>query len=182
MVFGCCHKKEPHSSGILLCRVVVFRYKKISLINLTGIVNFQRFSLTVSVQVQSVVYCSFLTAGQGNSGGHTTQPAIQRKNTFPPSVSCYAFRHQLSGSVTIIGDFFSQFCVGENNGGSQVRLRKQNLLDSAWAAKLFTRLTELSRSDVRETCASSHHFSLAQKNPQKITELRDTATLGLRFR
>ena len=28
LVFGRCHNKEPHSSGILLCRVVVVGYEK----------------------------------------------------------------------------------------------------------------------------------------------------------
>ena len=40
---------------------------------------------------------------------------------------------------------------------------KRNLLDSAWAVKLFVRLTKLSWSDVHDPCASSRHFSLAQK-------------------
>ena len=54
---------------------------------------------------------------------------------------------------------------------------KRHFLDSAWAVKLFARLTELLWSDVRETCASSRHFLLAQKKRKKITEFRDTAPL-----
>ena len=50
---------------------------------------------------------------------------------------------------------------------------KRHLLDSAWTVKLFARLIDLSWSDVRDTCASSRHFLLAQK----ITEYRDTAPL-----
>ena len=89
-----------------------------------------------------------------------------------------------SGSVTIIGDFWQPFCVGKNNGGHKARTRKmtiarekRHLLDSAWAGKLFARLTELSESDINDTCASSRHFLLAQKKAQKITENCDTAPL-----
>ena len=53
---------------------------------------------------------------------------------------------------------------------------KRRFLDSAWAVKVFARLTELSWSDVRDTCVSSRHFFLARK-AQKITEYRDTAPL-----
>ena len=80
----------------------------------------------------------------------------------------------LSGTVTIIGDFWQPFCVGKNNGGHKARPRKttiartkRRLLNSAWAAKLFARLTELACSDVRDTCASSHHFLLTQKKRKK---------------
>ena len=43
---------------------------------------------------------------------------------------------------------------------------KWHLNESAWAVKLFARLTELWSSDVCHTCAISRHFLLAQK-PQK---------------
>ena len=56
---------------------------------------------------------------------------------------------------------------------------KRYLLDSAWAVKLFTRLIELSWSDVRDICASSRHCLLTQKKKSaKITEYRDTAPLS----
>ena len=67
--------------------------------------------------------------------------------------------------------FWQQFCVGENNGGHKARLRKttiargkRHLRDSAFAVKLFARLTELLWSDVRDTCVSSRHFLPAQKS------------------
>ena len=79
----------------------------------------------------------------------------------------------LSGNVMIIGDFWQPFCVGKN-GGRKARPRKttiarakRRLLDSAWAAKLLARLTELAWSDVRDTCASGRHFLLAQKKRKK---------------
>ena len=40
---------------------------------------------------------------------------------------------------------------------------KWHLNESAWAVKLFARLTELWSSDVRDTCAISRHFLLVQK-------------------
>ena len=50
---------------------------------------------------------------------------------------------------------------------------KRHLLESAWTAKLFARLTELSWSDV---CASSRHFrSCKKKKRKKIIKYRDTA-------
>ena len=33
LVFGRCRNKEPHSSGILLCRVVVVGYENMMLVN-----------------------------------------------------------------------------------------------------------------------------------------------------
>ena len=78
--------------------------------------------------------------------------------------------------------FWQQFCVGENNGGHKARPWKTTICQGkqqAWAVKLFARLTELSWSDVRDTCASSRHYFLAQKSTKKITEYRDTAPLTL---
>ena len=73
--------------------------------------------------------------------------------------------------------------MGKNNGGHKGGPRKTTfsrqkrfLLNSSRAVKLFARLTELSWSDVRDTCASSRHFLLVQK-AQNITEYRDTAPL-----
>ena len=77
---------------------------------------------------------------------------------------------RLSGSVTIIGDFWQPFCVGKNNGGQKARPRKttvargkRHFLDSAWPVKLFARLNELSWCDVRDTPGEQSPFFLAQK-------------------
>ena len=79
--------------------------------------------------------------------------------------------------------FGSHFVWGKNNGGHKSRPRKttinrgkRHFLDSVWAVKLFAQLTELSWSDVRDTCVSSRHFS-SRKKAQKITEYRDTPPL-----
>ena len=70
--------------------------------------------------------------------------------------------------------FLAAILCGKNNGGHKTRpwkttiaWGKQHFLDSAWAVKLFARLTELSWSDVRDTCTSSHHYLLAQKRARK---------------
>ena len=39
LVFGRCCNKEPHSSGILLCRVVVVGYEKCSFLFLIGFIS-----------------------------------------------------------------------------------------------------------------------------------------------
>ena len=44
---------------------------------------------------------------------------------------------------------------------------KRHFLDSAWPVKLFTRLTELSWCDIRNTCVSSRHFPWAKKKRKK---------------
>ena len=64
--------------------------------------------------------------------------------------------------------------MGKNNGGTREGRGKRHfleendfLLDSSWVVKLFARLTELSWSDVPDTCASSRHFLLARKSAKK---------------
>ena len=67
--------------------------------------------------------------------------------------------------------------VRQGRGKRQLFKKKRHLLDSAWPVKLLARLIELSWSDVRDTCASSRRFLLAQKSA-KITEYRDPAPLS----
>ena len=51
--------------------------------------------------------------------------------------------------------FFWPFCVGLIMAAtSKQSCRKRHLLHSAWAVKLFDRLTKLSWSDVHDTCAN----------------------------
>ena len=73
--------------------------------------------------------------------------------------------------------FFSHFVWGKIMAVTRQGRGKRHLLDSSWAAKLFGHLTELSWSDVRDTCASSHHFFLAQKKRKKFTECQYTDPL-----
>ena len=57
---------------------------------------------------------------------------------------------------------------------------KRHLRDSTWAVKLFAWLTELSWSDVCDTCASSRHF-YSRKKAQKITT-REPLISGVGFK
>ena len=101
--------------------------------------------------------------------------------------TCKPYAQEIkSGSVTITGDFWQPFCVGENNGGLKARPRKTTIARGRqyyYSTQLgqwsCARPTELPWSDVRDTYASSRHFLLAQKSARKITENRDTAPLTL---
>ena len=82
--------------------------------------------------------------------------------------SCYVCQCY-SSSVTIIGDFFSHFVWGKIMAATRQDRGKRHLLDTSSAAKLFVWLTELSWSDVRDTCVSSRHFLPAQKTLNIVT-------------
>ena len=73
--------------------------------------------------------------------------------------------------------FLAAILCGKNNGCHRGRPRKTTisrgkplLLNSFWAVKLFAQLTELSWSDVRDSCVGSRHLLLAQKKRKKTTE------------
>ena len=78
--------------------------------------------------------------------------------------------------------FLAAILCGKNGGHkarprkSTIARRKRHFLDSAWVVKLFTRLTEMSRSDFRDTCVSSRHFSSRKIKRKKLL---NTATLPL---
>ena len=71
--------------------------------------------------------------------------------------------------------FLAAILFGESNGCHKARPQqttiargKRHLHDSAWTLKLFIRLTEMSWSDVRDTCVSSRHFC-PRKKKRKIS-------------
>ena len=66
----------------------------------------------------------------------------------------------------------------ESRGKPTFSWGKRFLLDSSQAVKLFAWLTELSWSDVSDTCSSIRAIFHSRKKAQHITEYRDTAPLS----
>ena len=68
LVFGRCHNKEPHSSGILLCRVVVVGYENMIFYGFSFFLSSPNFMLVLSLPpIFSTLYlpanfCQFFCA------------------------------------------------------------------------------------------------------------------------
>ena len=78
---------------------------------------------------------------------------------------CHDIKSVIFGSHFVWGKIMA--ATRQGRGKRHFPRGNRHFLDSAWAVKVFARLTELSLSDVRDTCASSRHFLLAQKKALK---------------
>ena len=94
------------------------------------------------------------------------------KNCRDTSHGFYARLNIYSGSVTISGDFFQPFFfVGKYNGGHHARPRKTTLAQLSLGGEAVRTADRAVMVWCRDTCASSHQFSLAQKKSLNIVTL-----------